>query len=590
MATVAQGQSQLVNLGPNDAIKVSTPGEAYVDHISGTPESPYTSTRLIKNTEPKVFGPYGANAQLRVRAIELSALYDGYTDPQPALVNIDPTTNQTVIVGADGLPLPLTPNLSYLQSYVSSIAGSVWAAAITNGSAKVAFAGHSIISGINQNYLSANLYSLVRAALKTTFPGVSLSFRNYGIGGTRAEQFLGVPPASVIGAQSNNTYRELWENDSMAASSPAGTWADKVAAFAPDLLFLMWDLNEVNYVVFGNALRAIINNINSGSRWAGKRPSIVLITSHTGLWNPAHVRKCHKVTRAIARQYAVPLMDAGRLYDILTTGIDPVGISHNVTGEVSFNGAVQSARVLPATLFDSPIGTAYSPTGTSIRDQASGNNPLRFYRKTNIEDGAVQGSFVLAASGGVGSLFYRVDPADPDYSTGTGAQYELRISGTTAQMYFWSGGSATAISGATGTLPTGVGASYTKFQARVEFTGAEHRVSIQTPNAGRLEFDFVDFSSVDSGYVGYGITGIGGGYVEVGDRATAGVSTGSVIETWLPVPVSSPYYSGEMLFGINDWYTNPASIGGNGINHLTNLGNKLIYEPAIGQVLKQLQV
>lgn len=102
MAIVAQGQSKLVNLGPNDAIKVSTPGEVYVDHLSGTPESPYASTRLIKNTEPKVFGPYGANAQLRVRAIELSALYDGYTDPQPALFNTDPTTGQTVIVGPAG--------------------------------------------------------------------------------------------------------------------------------------------------------------------------------------------------------------------------------------------------------------------------------------------------------------------------------------------------------------------------------------------------------------------------------------------------------------------------------------------------------
>ena len=102
MATVPQGQSQVVSLGPNDAIKVSTPGEAYVDHISGTPESPYASARLIKNTEPKVFGPYGANAQLRVRAIESTALYDGYTDPQPALVNIGPTTGQTVLSTGDG--------------------------------------------------------------------------------------------------------------------------------------------------------------------------------------------------------------------------------------------------------------------------------------------------------------------------------------------------------------------------------------------------------------------------------------------------------------------------------------------------------
>lgn len=86
MATVAQGQSQLVNLGPNDAIKVSTPGEAYVDHLSGTPESPYASARLIKNTEPKVFGPYGANAKLRVRASEGAASIESFSSPQPAMV------------------------------------------------------------------------------------------------------------------------------------------------------------------------------------------------------------------------------------------------------------------------------------------------------------------------------------------------------------------------------------------------------------------------------------------------------------------------------------------------------------------------
>lgn len=130
MATVAQGQSQLVNLGPNDAIKVSTPGEAYVDHLSGTPESPYASTRLIKNTEPKVFGPYGVASQLRLRATEGLASFESFSSPQPAQM-VKGDGGQLMLVGPDGEKIRLEagkitriPLLTAMDFYNATFSGT----------------------------------------------------------------------------------------------------------------------------------------------------------------------------------------------------------------------------------------------------------------------------------------------------------------------------------------------------------------------------------------------------------------------------------------------------------------------------------
>lgn len=490
----------------------------------------------------------------------------------------------------------VSANQSFAHSVIPHFAGSrtsktVFDAAVAANAAKVAYVGHSIAYGGNQNYYGATVYNMLRNSLKEAFPNVTFTFEDYGIGGTKAADFLG-NPNTTIAAPSTSVYREYWQRDSGAITT-AEAWANKVAAFAPDLIVMHWDLNEVNVNTFATAVQANIDDINANARWT-KRPSIVLVSSHTGKTNGATtqaiVRGCHRALRTLARKNKVALIDAGRIYDILTTGIDPRNIFPVVSGEIGFAGRVTAAANLPTAYYDAKINTPYSPTGTTIRTNPAGS-PLRFYRSRLCADGAIQGQCTNGAITGTISVLYRADPTDANYATGTGSQYEIRIydNGTNSivQAYYWSAGVATAISGATVTLTNRLG-SNTQFQIRAEFKGCNHKVTVYAPSAEIQIFEFVDYNSVVSGYSGWDIGGTSGGFWSVG--ITGGLSAGDVIEFWDTINYGYIPYSDTTLVGaINDWTTNPFSQGGNAVNHLTNLGYKVIYEPAFHDVMRQLQ-
>jgi hypothetical protein len=500
----------------------------------------------------------------------------------------DASGNIIGIVGSSGEPIRIgnINGLIPFQSFVGSTKNkSVFNTAVAANAAKVAYVGHSIVAGNNQNFYGATTYNLLRRVLKEAFPTVVFTFENYGIGGTNANQFVTGNPATTIAAPSSSTYREFFQNDSGALTSN-GSWADKVAAFAPDLIFIQFDLNESSVTTFATQMQVIIDNINSGARFSAKRPSIVLVSSHTGINNTAVVRGCHKVLRALAKKNQVPLIDAGRIYDILTTATDPYDLMPSVTGEFAFLGTLQSATNLNPTYYESKIGTAYSPTGVTVRDATGGAN-LRFYRNKLSADGVNQQEYTSNSSATILSLFYRADPLDANYATGTGKQYEVRITTTAVQVYYWPAGSAVAISGASATLTNGIGSS-TVFQIRAEYKGAEHKITIYAPTGEIKTIEFTDFQNMDAGYNGWGFSGSSGANLARG--AQGGLSAGQVIEYWNNLQIGIPTYTNADLVGaVNDFTTNINSIGGNAVNHLTNLGTKLVYEPAIFSVVRQLQ-
>lgn len=511
--------------------------------------------------------------------------------------DLDASGNVTGLVGPDGgyekfgysIRNWLTP------SFVgSSTSKGVFTTAVAANAAKVAYVGHSIANGNNQNFYGATVYNMLRTVLKEAFPNVVYTFENYGLGGTKAGDFLG-NPNTTIAAVSTSVYREYWQNDSGAITSTAA-WANKVATFAPDLIFLHWDLNETNANTFATDIQAIIDDINANARWAAKRPSIVLVSSHTGITNgsstTAIIRHCHKALRALARKNKVALVDAGRIYDIMVTGIDPVNLIPVVSGEIALVNRAVAATNLDATYYESKVGTAYSPTGTTIRNNPS--QALTFYRNYLHADGAVQGTPTSGAITGTLSLFYRVDPDDANYATGTGAQYEIRLdddgANTTAQAYYWSGGSASAISGATVTLTNRLGTN-TQFQMRAEYKGCSHKVTIYAPSNEVKTFEFYDFNSVAEGYAGWGVGGTGGGFWGVGSAGN--VSTGFVQEFWdAPSHGYTAYTDTELLGSLSSaagWNVSYGTNSGNSINHLTNEGYKVVYEQAFYDVMRQLQ-
>lgn len=111
MTTVAQGQSRIITLRASDAIQVSASGDAYVDHLSGTPESPYASTRLFESTRTKVFGPYGQKAEVRIRAVEGNVTFNSYVNPQNVQVTTNAATGQSVLLDPAGKQFPLNSDV-----------------------------------------------------------------------------------------------------------------------------------------------------------------------------------------------------------------------------------------------------------------------------------------------------------------------------------------------------------------------------------------------------------------------------------------------------------------------------------------------
>lgn len=492
-----------------------------------------------------------------------------------------------------GLPAAYALSAMLAPSFAGSVTSkAVFNTAVAANAAKVAYVGHSIANGGNQNYYGATVYNMLRNSLKEAFPNVAFTFEDYGIGGTKAGDFLGNPNVTIA-APATSTYREWWQRDSGAITSTAA-WANKVAAFAPDLIVMHWDLNEININTFATSVQANIDDINSNARWASKRPSIVLVASHVGKNNGATtqaiVRGCHRALRALAKKNKVTLIDAGRIYDILTTGVDPRNTIPIVSGEIGFGGRVVAASNLPSGYYDAKINAPYSPTGATIRSNPSGN-PLLFYRSRLCNDGAIQGQCTNGNASGTIQLFYRADPTDANYPTGTGSQYEIRIydNGTNSivQAYYWASGVAVAIAGATVTLTNRMGAN-TQFQIRAEFKGCNHKATVYAPNNEIQIFEFVDYNSVVAGYSGWGIGGTGGGFWTVG--TTGNQSAGDVIEFWDSLTSSFYVFSdADMVGAVNDWATNPFSQGGNAVNHLTNSSYKAVYEHAFYDVMKQLQ-
>jgi len=530
------------------------------------------------------------------------------TNPNEWMGNVHAETDPvTGGIGLSSSGADLTP-YSFAAMLTPGQVGSranktVWATAVAANAAKVAYVGHSIVAGQNQAFAGAELNRMLQTCLWEAFPNVAFTFGNYGIGGTTASQFVTSHPNITVAAPSAHYYREAWQNDSGALTS-AHTWADKVAAFAPDLIFLQFDLNETSASTFATEMQGIIDDINGNARWVAKRPSIVLIASHTGANNTTVIRACHKVLRSIARRNGLPLIDAGRIYDVLTQGSDPASPYPLVTGETAFRGLATAASNLPSAYFESKVGTAYSPTGTSVRDSASGNS-LRFYRNQLTADGAVQTySSQLASASTSCSLFYRADPTDPNYATGTGAQYEVRVTGTALQVYYWPSGSAVAIStgsfrnwlngvpqaastGAALTLTTGTTAAMT---LRAEFKGGRHFITTLSGTSEVRQLEFYDYQNLAAGYIGLGYGGTGGTSFEVGQIAANQPHLGTHMEFWsTPTGQYAPLSDSDILGSTNDWLTNYDSVGGNTTNHPTMPGYKLVYEHAFRDVMRALQ-
>lgn len=466
--------------------------------------------------------------------------------------------------------------------------------ALDAGACKIAFLGHSNTEGNNQNWLAATPTQIIKRAFARAFPSVTFDNVNFGLGGRAADQYgtaanivdttgyvgkaSDTPLTGYYRAANSATYwNQSWLSDdgTRNGSTLNQSWRNAVLAHAPDLVIVNFDLNDTVLATFKTAIQFIIDDINNHADWAAKRPSIILMSSHTGITTPSLIRQFHTCLRALASANNVPLIDAGRVYDILTTGKDPV--SYNVSGEAFFRyaGAYNSSATfnLNTTYWANVTGTGYSPTGTTLRDQSNG--VLVALRKRACRDlriGGVYGSFNASS---VPSLFYRADTAS---LVSTASRYIVKIVGSTLSLiYQATGGGQTTI--ATAAVSAISGSSAHHIQAEV--IGAHHVIRVN----GVVKINTLDYSDFSEGYAGLGISGSTGNWL----KGTS-LSGGFFIEYYDPITIASPEFTDAQLLGyVNDFTANPDSLGGNAINHMTTLGYTQVYTPAIAPVIRQIQ-
>lgn len=466
--------------------------------------------------------------------------------------------------------------------------------ALDAGSCKIAFVGHSITEGQNQNWLAATPVQIMQRAFARAFPSVTFNNVNFGLGGRSSYQYgsaanildttgyvgkaSDTPSTGYYRAANGATYwSPSWLSDdgTRNGSTLNQSWRNAVLAHAPDLVIVNFDLNDTDLAVYKTAMQFIIDDINNHADWSAKRPSIILMSSHTGTTTPSLIRQFHTCLRALASASNVPLIDGGRVYDILTTGKDPV--SYNVSGEAYFryDGAYNSSAsfVLNTEYWANVTGTGYSPTGITLRDQAGG--VLVALRKRACRDLRISGIYGSFNASSIPALFYRADTAS---LISTASRYIVQISGSTLSLiYQATGGSQTTIATAAVSAISGSSTHY----IQAEVIGARHVVRVN----GIVKINVLDYSDFSEGYAGLGISGASGNWFK-----GTNLSGGFVIEYYDPITIDYAAFSDAQLLGaVNDFATNPDSVGGNAINHLTTLGYTQVYTPAIASVIRQIQ-
>lgn len=466
--------------------------------------------------------------------------------------------------------------------------------AIIANACTVSLLAHSIGASANQAPISSGVFRLLKNRIKQFFPGVTFTFNDLAIGGTTAAQPLSwtTPTNFTVPSTTKTNYEERWVGISQSAGK---LWMQYVADTAPDLLILQFDLNETNVQTFRTSLLALINDVDTDARWTAKRPSLMVIISHTGTNTPSIIRGCHRVARGICAEKGIPYADAGRLYDILTTGYETLDFLCNFDaelfmrvasagpslGQVAIGGG---AFTLDPTFWDvSNFGT--SPTGSDLRSLDS--NPMRVLRKRNCTDGAIQQQASSFNASNTFSLFYRVDPSDANYSAGTGQAYEVRLSGTTVKLYHRASGGATTELGSM-TIANGVSSSSTHL-IRAEYRGDRHYIECVDNGNVLTSLEVRDGRIIQDGYQGMGTTG---GTTARWTVSTTNQKQSSVMEFGNPVQIGGVAFSDKDLVGFggsNDFINTAGAIEGNGTNHPTGLGLAYLYEPAVSSCLEAIQ-
>ncbi len=423
--------------------------------------------------------------------------------------------------------------------------------ALSSGTVRVCFVGDSITEGDRDGIYDNCAAAIIMRTLVAQNPDVNFVFANFSLAGRGIGTYSDLNYKGI--AAPDNAFSGFYRpaGDELTRQWPGGSvigkaWANHSRDFAPDLVVMLFGANDVfgDSKLIASMYKQTIAHQNT---WA-KIPSTALATAALpavkhGYQNEVQIAA--DVTRGIARELKLTLLDINRLFHIHRYATDVENPFY--VREEHFPGYPTGWEPEPGTTLGVQNGdTTLFGVGAAMRS-------------IQTRDVNIQATFVMVDwAAQTGSIRYR--------SLGTGlTQYTAMIAAGTLFLY-WGG---TVIgSAAIPLIPNGTAATL-----RVDVRGELHRVFLN----GVQLISVRDYGNVRKGKHGVNITG-GNGAVyswvaHLGGDYQAGV----------------PELTDVDLYGIDDYFANPNTLGGNGINHPTKLANTVIWAASYFPLLQHIK-
>jgi len=321
-------------------------------------------------------------------------------------------------------------------------------------------------------------------------------------------------------------------------------WHKVVQDAAVDLLIIGDPMNETDPEGYIGSLRSFIDNraLNAGVGAWSKQPSIAIMTgmlpnreavsSASGPARNAIVQACCDAARSFAEEEGYTFFDANRLFRFYREGIDVVGLRRR--RDVGF---ADFATNWTTTVGSTPAYTSTTVTAgstcTVVRDEALADGSEGVFL-----NGRISRTITLTGTN-TGAVVYRADPADPFDC------YALQIqNGTPQAVWVYNGTSIESFN------LSGLTDNASPWDVDIEFEGGRHKCWVN----GQLIFTRYHYGRVLPGLQGI---------------ATAGPATfsNSVVRAGYTSSFGPALMSDDMALGLNDFTSNPLSLGGNGDNH-----------------------
>ena len=424
--------------------------------------------------------------------------------------------------------------------------------AILGGVARIALVGDSILEGDRDGLYDNSAAAILMRVLREQNKDVTFTFANFSLAGRGIAAYsdpnykgIASPDNPAVGfyRPAGNALTAKWPGGSVIGKS----WIDHVKDFAPDLTIIMHGANDVSGVGSANAA-AWKSALDYQNTWA-KVPSVAMGTAALPAVSAGYqsqVQTAADVVRGIARERNHTLIDVNRVFLLHREGIDVDNLFYTRSDNfVAYpTGWVPDAG---ATLTPTD-GTGYALQGVGGTMRNLQSQDVSISAKFNMPNWATQ----------TGSIRYR--------STGSlSTQYSAQVTSGAVFLYY---GATIIGSAAVSSIPNN-----TEATLQVDVRGALHKVYLN----GIEVISVYDYSNLRQGTHGVAITG----------------ASGLVYE--LIAHLGNSYVVGEQtltdvaIYGVNDFTSNPASLGGNGINHPTKLANTVIWGHSFAPLIHHIR-